>query len=320
VGNVAASSEHGPESRCLRNLVVNPSRSQVSQGVPAVDRPRRCEHVGCWNRKLLQTQFEVLPRCPMRRRCLPPIAPQVCYCLWREPCGKPPRCAEWRMDTQLVESINSSISIQLATAPASTLPLLSSRVVTRRYFAAERKSGRELPITLAELVSGHPEAVLWSREGGAARRFATPEAPFHDPAADAEPHQAPRARSAPATTAEAAATLSTWLSRCEECRSPTVEYAVGFGRTQGDSAAGGGLPKLTSLWFPVLRHYSQIWLVRLLPSGLVHVPLEFKKFLNVVQLELAHGWAKAVAVAACLSVSRGQLPCGMAGHSSVSPR
>jgi hypothetical protein len=63
-----------------------------------------------------------------------------------------------------------------------------------------------------------------------------------------------------------------------------------------------------------------MWLARLLPSGLAHVPLEFKKFLNVVQLELAHGWAEAVAVAACLSVSRGQLPCGIAGHFAASPR
>jgi hypothetical protein len=89
---------------------------------------------------------------------------------------------------------------------------------------------------------------------------------------------------------------------CPESRSPTVDFAIGFGTLAGQSGGqdksggvGEGLQQVTwrSLWFPVLRYYSQIWVVRVLDTGKVSLPLEHRKLLAVVETELGNRVAEA---------------------------
>jgi hypothetical protein len=237
-------------------------------------------------------------------------------CLWLRPAflpppsgqgrlGMQPRCSEWKLDTQLVESVNSSIAINVRCAPAIRLPLLSSRVTTRRFFAAQRRAGIDVRTTLSELQAAHPHAVSWAQAGGASRRFDTPSPPFSSPLSNQEGRAAGLGGPAEAfgpKAAEAAAILAAWLSMCPESRSPTVDVVIGFGTPLGQSAGpdesvggGEGVEQVTwrSLWFPVLRYYSQIWVVRVLATGKVSQPLEHRKLLAVLEMELGYGVAQA---------------------------
>ena len=204
-----------------------------------------------------------------------------------------------------MESVNSSIAINVRSSPAIRLPLLSSRVITRRFFAAERRAGRDVRSTLSELQAAHPHAVSWAHAGGEARRFETPSPPFTSPTSHEEDNvggvRGLKEAFGP-QAAEAGAILAAWLSMCPESRSPTVDFAIGFGTLAGQSGGqdksggvGEGLQQVTwrSLWFPVLRYYSQIWVVRVLDTGKVSLPLEHRKLLAVVETELGNRVAEA---------------------------
>ena len=193
-----------------------------------------------------------------------------------------------------MESLNSSISIQLKTAPAMALPLLSSRVVARRFFASERMAGRCADSVLQDLEATHPDSLEWAASGGHLRRFATPSPPFDDlllgqEAAGRRQRQGVQGPMA----AEAAATLACWLDKCPETRVPTVQRVVAFGR----SRRGGEdmLAACTSFWCVALRYYSQLWVARVAPSGRVSTPLEFRKLLAVIESELRQGRSEATA-------------------------
>jgi hypothetical protein len=83
---------------------------------------------------------------------------------------------------------------------------------------------------------------------------------------------------------------------CPEAGTPTVDVAIAFGHTTGGGGQSSGDDTWISMWYPALKHYSQVWVVRLLPSGRIHLPLDFRKLLCVVEMELSRGVAKATAI------------------------
>ena len=219
-------------------------------------------------------------------------------------CGRPgysgrPRCGAWRLETQLVESVNSSVRINIVSAPHITLPLLSSRVTIRRHFAYQRKIGRSAQEFLSELESGHPQTCTWLRDGGEAKRFAMPEKVPSDPS---HGQAAKRQRggwsgiAGQETSAAAAATLACWSSICGDLLQPTVHYAIAFGNRAPEAADPSPSPQ-SGLWLVCLRHYSQLWCCRASMAekgggGEVCVPLDFRKLITVVDLELKRSEAR----------------------------
>ena len=208
-----------------------------------------------------------------------------------------PRCGAWRLDTQLVESVNSSVRIQILAAPHITLPLLSSRVTIKRHFAHQRMRGRSAEEVLSELESGHPQTCAWLRDGGEAKRFAMPEKVPGDPS----PGQAAKRQrggwngiGVQEASAAAAATLARWSSICGDLLQPTVHYAIAFGNGAPEAADPSPSPE-TGLWLVCLRHYSQLWCCRASmagESGEVCVPLDFRKLITVVDFELRRSEAR----------------------------
>jgi hypothetical protein len=209
-----------------------------------------------------------------------------------------PRCEHWRLDTQLVESLNSSVRININSAPAVGLPLLSSRIVTRRTFASFRKSGCCPDEVLAELEAAHPQLLEWRAAGGVDGRFTTSGEPLLP-----EENQVDKVVGRPAmlqSSAAAADVLARWIDFAPEVSKPGVERAIAFAR--GAPIDDRSWPDLMSLWIVALRYRSQAWCVRayLEPerdplgpgiSAAVGLPLDCRKLLNVVETERARSTA-----------------------------
>ena len=209
-----------------------------------------------------------------------------------------PRCEHWRLDTQLVESLNSSVRININSAPAVGLPLLSSRIVTRRTFASFRKTGCGPDEVLAELEAAHPQLLERRAAGGVGGRFTTSGEPLLP-----EGNQVDKVGGSPAmleSSAAAAAVLARWIHFAPEVSKAGVERAIAFAR--GAPIDDRSWPDLMSLWIVALRYRSQAWCVRAYleperdPNGpgiaaAVGLPLDCRKLLAVVETERARSTA-----------------------------
>ena len=75
----------------------------------------------------------------------------------------------WRLDTQAVEGLNSTIKLLLKRAPHLAWPLLSARVTCRRHMVAHVDTDDALNALLDKCILHHGEAKEFSRTSGESR-------------------------------------------------------------------------------------------------------------------------------------------------------
>jgi hypothetical protein len=195
------------------------------------------------------------------------------------------------------------------TAPSISLPLLSSRVVAKKYMTSV-PAGQARDGLLQDCVTAHLETL----ELDASKQRWAPPRPFSSPAPE------PAAR--PPPTPGAAAAAAALLNFLGEVRSsehgvlqPSTDVCVAFG-LRFDRGAGRSSRHVRSAWLVVLQHYRQLWCCRaVLQNGPVEaaedadatlrevsvdVPLDFRRLLEVVEMESA-------------GLSASNLPSGLVG-------
>jgi hypothetical protein len=184
--------------------------------------------------------------------------------------------------------MNSQIRAMITSAPHIALPLLTSRLVTKRALASRRASGLQDNDFLGSLEAAHLDTLEFRGEEGDALRLSSapvmpvpvpPFAPSH-----MQDSQASRASKLAATA------LARFVQQQEEPLAPSACHAVAFGT---DSPSG---PVLESVWALALRHYSQLWVamasVRPALAGQgwhaeLVLPLDFRKLLTTLDRALS---------------------------------
>ena len=193
------------------------------------------------------------------------------------------RCDVWRLDNQQVESLNSSVRINLQSAPNISLPLLSSRIMVRRHFADLRRAGQSPAEILEALQQSHADSIDFRRAGGQAARFTGPAV---ETLQTMPPRRQGQKGQATGSSASAAATHVGLTQLCPEITKPTVAFALGFsGGSHGGSEGSTDLPPLLCVWICCLRRYSQLYCAQASPEhGLVR-PFRLEKLLTVLEKE-----------------------------------
>ena len=195
----------------------------------------------------------------------------------------------WRLDNQQVESLNSSVRINLQGAPHIGLPLLSSRIVVRRHFADLRRAGQSPTEILEGLQQGHVDCMDFRRSGGEAGRFRGPSGLALQQAVG--PPR--RGRQASGISPAAAAQHVALTRLCPEVSAPTVVFALGFScEERGGGEGCERIPPLLSMWLVCLRRYSHLWCVKASPEHGVVRPLQVEKLLAILEVETRRSQAR----------------------------